>query len=235
MSTFLAGVQKLAREAGAAGVPSTVVSQTGESKRLVDWYIDAYTEIQNRHKWKWMRYGFTVDTTSGDDSYAYGDCTDLGTSAPITRFNDWRLNDDYDPPKIYLTSAGVGGERWLIYTAWDDFKRVYKIGAQSANTGAPAHITVDPQNNIMLGPSPNGIYTLTGDYYRSDQVLAADADVPEMPTQFHNLIVYKALEKYARYEEAQLLFNMASVEVKRLTRQLERNQMAGFGASPPLA
>lgn len=233
---FLAGVQKFARKAGATSQPSAVTSQTGEAQRLVDDYIDAYTEIQNKHPWRWLRRGFTFNTTSGDDSYAYGDVTDVDAGTAIARFSEWRLSDPRDPPKIYLTSTGVSGERWLVYIPWEDFKRIYKIGSQSSNTSAPAHISVDPLDNIVLGPSPNGIYTVTGDFIRSAQILAADADIPEMPTQFHNLIVYKAIEKYAIYEEvAPQILAYAQSESKRMMRQLENNQCPKFRMARSLA
>lgn len=235
MSTFLEGVQDLASEAAVAASPSTVVSQTGESLRLVTWYQKAYTEIQNRHGglWRWLRRDFTFDTTASDDTYEYGDVTDVDAGAVISRFNRWRINDYEDPPKAYLTSSGVGGEYWLNYVEWEDFKRIYKIG--TAITGQPAHITVDPRNQIVLGPTPDAIYTITGEFYRSKQSLTANADTPEMPEQFHDLIVYRALEKYARYEEQELLLRMAQREGMRLMRQLESDQFPRFKMAGPLA
>jgi hypothetical protein len=237
MSTFLELAVDLAEEVDLASNPASVESQAGEFKKLVKWLTKSYMEIQNRAggRWRWLRREFTVNTTSGDDSYAPGDCTDVDAATTIDRFSEWRLIDPRDPPKIYLTSTGVGGEYWLIYIPWDDFKRIYKIGSQATNTGSPAHITFDPQNNIVLGPAPNDIYTVTGDFYRSPQVLALDADVPEMPSHYHNLIVYRAMEKYGRFNAAPEVELRGRVEGRALLRQLENNQMPKMRTAAPLA
>lgn len=233
--TYLTGVQALGYEADLASVPGTVVSQTGEYAALCRWYRDAWIEIQNAHdsNWRWMRHTAKVSTVAGTDTYAYGTLTDQTTLAAITRFKRWIADNDEDPPKIYLTSAGVGTETWLSYMPWDDFKAIYRIGTQ--NNGFPAHITVDPQNRIVLGPKPNDIYVLTLDYIRSAQVLSADADVPELPTDYHLLIVYRALEKYAFRESAPELLARAEKEAKRMMRQLEKNQLEPLRQCGPLA
>lgn len=238
MSTFLSLCQDLCRECDIASgedAISAVANQSGELQRIVKWVANSYTELQNRHQgqWRWLRHGFTVDTTEDDDTYAYGDVTDTTTSAAITRFSRWYLEDCEDPPKIYLTSSGVGTQNWLIYTPWEWFKTIYRIGSQ--NSGYPAHITVDPQNNLVIGPKPNGVYTITGDYYRSAQVLAADDDEPEMPPQFHQLIVYMAMAKYGGFESAQEVIYRAQNEGGPLLRQLEANQLPPMRLAGPLA
>lgn len=234
MATFLSGVQDLARECDLASVPSAVTGQTGEFADMVRWYARAYREIQNRHKdWRWLRRTATVSTTASDDTYASSDFTDSTDAAAISRFGSWRLQHAEDPPKIYLSSSGVGNERWLVYTPWDWFKSIYKIGTQ--NTGTPAHITVDPNNNILLGPSPNDTYVVTVDYYMSSQELAANSDTPEMPARFHDLIVYRALEKYAYRESASEVLMRAQTEARRLMRQLEADQLECPYFGGPLA
>ena len=233
---YLALCKKVSGECGVAGgyaVPTAVTGQTGELARICNWTAQAYTEVQNKPNWLWMRHGFTVNTVADDDTYAYGDITDTTTSAVITRLSHWRLNDRRDPPKIYLTSAGVGTQNWMIWVPWEDFKSVYRIGTQ--NSGYPVHITVDPQNNVVIGPKPNGIYTITGDYQRSAQTLAADADTPEMPSQYHMLIVYRAMEKYGFFESAPEVLQRGREAGDAMMRQLENNQLPGFRMGGPMA
>ncbi len=235
MSTFLQLAQSLRQECGVAGTgPSTVVGQVGELKRLVDWVSEAWTEIQNRHRnWRWLRYGFTFQTVADDDTYAYGDVSDAVTAVAITRFSHWLLTDRYDPPKIFLTSAGVGTQTWMIWVPWEHFKTIYRIGTQ--NSGYPIHITVDPQNNIVMGPKPNGIYTVVGDYQRSAQTLALDADTPEMPTDYHKLIVYRAMEDYGYFEAAPEVLARGVKKGSLLMRQLELDQLPAMREPEPLA
>jgi len=235
-TTYLALVQKLRQEAEVAGTgPTTVTGQTGQLGRLVTWTTDAYKEIQNRFtNWRWLRSTFTVNTTSGDDSYAPIDCTDDRLTATISRFSHWWLLDEYGYPnvKIYLSSGGVGGERWLTYLPWPSFRAIYKIGTQ--NNGAPAHFTVDPRNNLVLGPKPDAVYVVSGEYQMGPQILAADDDVPEMPGQFHDLIVYRALARYGMNSVAQEAVARAEVEGNRMLRALEANQLPQLGIAGPL-
>lgn len=234
MSTRLQLVQALHREIDAAGSgPTATTNQTGEFQLLVDWVDNAWIEIQNRHPWRWLRRKFTLATTSGDDTYAFGDCTDVDAAAAISRFSYWHFSDSVHPPRIYLTSAGSGTETWLISVIWEQFSLVYKLGTQ--NNGYPSWITVDPQNNILLGPQPAGAYTITGDFYRGAQIFSADGDIPEMPTRFHRLIVYWAMKKYGRYRESRGALIAGEAEGDPMMRDLEYDQLEQPPWAGPLA
>ncbi len=237
MSTYLQLCRKVCLECSVAGgdtVPTAVTGQVGELDRIVNWVADVWTELQNKHpNWRWMRHGFTVNTVADDDTYAYGDITDTTTSAVITRLGRWWVDDPEDCAKIYLTSAGVGTQGYLTFLPWEHFKSIYRIGTQ--NSGYPAHITIDPQNRIVLGPKPNGIYTVTGDYQRSAQTLSADADEPEMPAQFHKLIVYGAMEDYGFFESAPEVLARGKSKGLSMLRQLQLNQLPEPRQAPPLA
>lgn len=232
MATYLTGSQDLARECGLSQSPSDVTTQTGELARIVYWYRDAYTEIQNRTRWRFLRHGFTFPTVADTQAYAYTDATDSTSSSTISRFGSWYLKDLDNPPKCYLTSSGVGSQYFLSFMPWEWFNTVYNISSQSS--GPPAHISIDPQDQIVLGPTPNDAYTVTGEYYRSAQVLAANGDTPEMPTQFHKLIVYAGMLEYAGFEAAQEVEVRATKGYNRLMRQLENNQMPPLSFAAPL-
>lgn len=222
MATFLEGVRELARECRLPSRPSTVIDQRGDFLDIVTWYNKAWEDIQRRHKWRWLRHTASVSTVEDDDTYAYGSFTDATSGAAITRFRCWLADSDDDPPKIYLSSSGVGGERWLAFHEWDWFKALYRIGTQ--NSGQPAFITVDPSNRLVIGPAPNGVYVVTLDYIRGIQTLALNGDTPEMPADYHDLIVYAALIKYAYQEVSAESLAFAREEYKRLMSQLEREQ-----------
>lgn len=237
MSTFLELVKSLRQECGIAGTgPTTVTGQVGELKQLVDWTADAYTEIQGRHggKWRWLHREFTLPTVASTSAYAYTSATDVVASAAVDRFTAWSVADREDPPKIYLTASGVSAERWLIHADWSWFRSIYKIG--TAVEGAPVHVSIDTQDKLVFGPVPDAVYTVTGYYWRGPQTLDSDADEPEMPSQFHKLIVYKAMEKYAGFNSAPEVMIRAKNEGTPLMRQLEANQLLrGFRRARPLA
>lgn len=241
MSTFLKICQDVARECGVAGgadaapKPTTVIGQTGELNRIVHWVTDAYNEIQGSQNWRWMRKKFSVDTVAGTDTYAFGDCTDVDDAALITRFKAWRLDDQRNPPKIYLTSTGLGGQVLLTYAPWDNFEYLYKTGSLQTQTSQPVHITVNPKDEIQLGITPNDIYTLIGDYHKSEQILAVDLDVPEMPAAYHDLIKYQAMEFYGLFESAPEIISRAQNGMTRLRNQLKRNQDQPYRIAGPMS
>ena len=237
MSTFLELVKDLRQECGIAGTgPAAVTAQVGELKQLVDWVAQSYVEIQNRHggRWRWLMREFTLTTTAADGVYAYGDAVDDLTTAAIDRFSSWSVNDNQDPPKIYATADGVGAQRWMIYAEWHHFRSVYRIGTQ--NNGKPHHVSIDTQDNLVLGPVPDAEYKVQGYYWRGAQTLEGDNDHPEMPSQFQKLIVYRAMEKYAGFNSAPEVMIRAKNEGGPMMRQLESNQLQReFRMARPLA
>ncbi len=230
MATYLQLCQSLRRECGIAGSgPSAVTGQTGQLEKVVAWVASAWNDIQIRcPQWRWMRSEFTVNTTAGDDTYAYGDCTDAKTSAAIDRFAQWWPHDRIEPFKCYLTSGGVGGQYDLIWMPYEAFRRIYKFGVQQTTQGQPIYVAIDDDERIVLGPIPNGTYTVTGFYQRGPQTLAADGDTPDMPSRFHDAIVYYAMQRYAANSVAPEILARANLEGNRYMRALEQSQMPAF-------
>lgn len=239
MSTYLELSNELASEAGVSGAAasiSAVLNQTGQALRLVNWIKRSHNEIQRRHQnWKWLRSRFTFNTVAGTDTYAYGSITDSRLTGLITRFARWLPFDDSGAANVkrYLTSGGVSGEIWMTFLPWDYFQAVYNRGQQ--NNGPIVHISIDPQNQWVIGPKPDGIYTVSGEYMMSAKVFAADADTPEFPSDFHDLIVYRAMEKYGRFYAAGEVLARGEREGGRLMRQLEADQLPPPSLGAPLA
>lgn len=226
------------QECDASGTgPAAVTNQAGESKRIVDWVKDAWTEIQNRHQnWRWMRSRFTLNTVAGDDTYAYTDATDSKTAAAIARFNRWwwQNEDGMQMVRIYKSSEGVATERRLIAVpSYSYFKYIYRIGTQ--NNGVPAHVSVDEDDNLVIGPKPDGVYVVSGEFQRGPQILAANADIPDCPTKYHLLIVYHAMMKYGGFEAAQEVFSRARALAEPMMRDLEATQLPEITLAEPLA
>ncbi len=231
MSTFLQLCAKLRQETTDSGTgPTTVVGQTGELARFVSWVCDSYTELQqDRDDWLFLRKSFTVNTVAGTGEYAYGACTDTATSALISRFSRWYR----DTLRCYLSSAGVASEYRLIPLEWDVFRRLYRSGPQT--DGQPVYVSFDPTDRIALGPEPSAVYVVTGDCQKGPQTLALDADEPEMPSRFHNLIVYEAMIRYGFNRVAPEALQFAQAEGSRLRGALELSQLPRMSVGEPLA
>lgn len=217
-------VQALHQEAKLAGsAPTGVAGQTGRAADLVRWAIEAWNDIQRDRdgKWKWMRSDFTLDTVAGTASYAYTDCKDVGDNATIARFRRWDL-DKRQPPLIYLSADGKATEREMFVDEWSHFRSVYRRGTHTASY--PGSITTDWADNLHVGPKPDAVYRVTGNYWKSNQILADDDDIPEMPADYHFMIVYRAIVKYAYNNVSHAILARAKAEGVPLYDALSLNQ-----------
>lgn len=233
MSTYLALCQKLRQQTVDAGTgPGSVLSNTGELARFVQWIADAWSELQqDREGWLWMRKSFTCPTVASTGDYAY-DATglvDTISAAAITRFSHWYKYKF----TAYLASDGVAGEYPLRFQEWDTFKRFYRFGAQT--DAQPLCVSIDPTMRFCLGPKPDAVYTISGDYQIGPQILAADSDTPEMPSRFHDLIMYEAMSKYGGHRVAPEAMLRAVSEGGRLRSALEMSQLPPITFGEPLA
>lgn len=224
--TFLELVKRLRQEAGVTGSgPSTVASQTGELKRLVDWTASAWREIQNLHDtWRWMRSTATVSTTAGDGSYTL---SDFGISAS---FAYWYP----DSFTIYRSSIGQSDERDLTWTDYDTWRRLYNFGSAASTRTSPNEFSIAPDESIVLGFLPDDVYVVKGDYQSGTITLADDADIPACPTRFHEVIVWKALMYYGEFESAPEAYGRARKNYSVWLDSLERSQLPPLTLAPPL-
>jgi hypothetical protein len=210
--TFLELVQRTRRECGISGDgPVTTVDQVREMKRLVDWVSQAWVDIQNaRSDWEFMWESFTFPTVAGQREYT---AAGLG----LTSFKKWR----HDSFRLYLQSAGAATETFLDYfQSFANFRNYYLVGSQQLVRARPLDITVTPERKLWLGPVPNDIYIVSGEYYRKAQVLADDADVPDIDEDYHMLIVYGAMKKYGMFEVANEQITAAREESATLANRM---------------
>ena len=217
-------VQSLHNEAKLAGsAPTATAGQTGRSADLVRWVIEAYNDIQRERdgKWKWLKGEWYIDTVASTASYAKTVVKDVTDAAAITRFRGWDL-DDREKPLIYLTSAGEATERELQVWDFRDFRYRYIRATHTASY--PGVISAKADDKLFLGPTPDAIYYVTGNYWKNIQELAVDADIPEMPSDFHMAIVYRALVKYGFDSVSPEVLARAEFDGKSLWESLVNNQ-----------
>lgn len=225
---FLALAQRLRQEANVSGpgTPATVVNQRGISKTLVDWISQAWIEIQeSRDNWEWLWREFTFDTTA--DIRDYDPVADIGLST----FSRW----DTNAFRIYLTSDGAAAEGRLRYIEYPKWRSIYRRGMTAVESNAPVRCTVLPDEKLRIDPAPNGIYTVSGEYYVVPVQLVANTDTPAIPPEYHMAIVYKALQYYASFYESPSLYNSAVVNYDRIMRPLLRKKLPQFDIAGPLA
>lgn len=221
---FLGLVQRTRQECEGVGTQITsVVSQTGEAKRYVDWVQSAWLHIQGLEPdWLFMRSSFTFQTVIGTGDYTTA-------TAGATNFGHW-FPDTF---RCYLTATGVSDEQFLAEWGYQDLRNVYRMGTQ--NNARPAIFAIKPgDKSIMLGPKPDAVYTVAGEYQRTATELSS-GDTPDIPTNLHMVIVYKAMEYYALFESAPEALSRAQTGYKDLLRQLRAVELPEIELGEPLA
>lgn len=240
MSTFLELAQQVASESGTMSgtVPNAVTGQTGRLAKIVRWTNQAYRSIQNAHaQWRWLQGRFSGPTVAGQQGYAGTDFTDVDSAATITRFAEWVYTGDEreDRFSLYDPSIGAADETILRFLTWDDFYALRMRGAVSTEQDRPGFFTIAPTNKLLLSKLPDKVYTVRGQYRKSPQELAADGDIPEMPTRFHDLIVDVALEYLGTSDEAVVQIPLWRLRKFQKFSELERDQLPTIRLAGPLA
>lgn len=228
---YLQLAQRLAVECGVTGTISTVVGQTGMYAKLINWVNDAWLEIQGMHdNWNWMREPFAFNTVASTGNYDPNSTTNTVTSQLMTDLRYW-WPDTFRCQKV---SIGVQDEQWLVEWEYQVFRNTYRFNVQV--NGRPVVFAIMPNDKkVMLGQIPDDVYQISGEYQVLPTSLAADTDVPAIPTHLHLAIVYKAMQFYGLYEAAPEVLSKGNTEFSRLMNQLEREQLPGLWLGNPLA
>jgi len=237
--TYLGLVQRLQSESGTSGsAVTTLVGVTGEALRLKNWIAQAYVEIQAlHHDWLWLMQDVQFDTIANQQSYSPTTTTfTTPAGVGIADFARWKIDPlaGESSFRLWLASSGSDNETWLHEVDYVAFRDYYLFGRRRVTYARPISISVDPQQNLLLGLGPNDVYTVVGKYFQAPQFLSADADVPAMPARFHMLIVYWALEHYSFYEAAPEVIAGATKFGKRMLRELEAAQLPSLIGFDPL-
>lgn len=224
---LLSIAQRLRQESGgiSGNGPTTTVSQLGEMKSVVDWCLSAYEDIQNLHTdWAFLCTDLTFSTVANTSTY----------SAPTVgapEYGEW-IQDSF---RSYLTSGGVGGEQYMRWMSWPEFRDTYLIGSTRVTTGQPLYIAQKPDTSLVVWPTPNAVYTINGEYYKRAQTMKVDADIPIIPAKYHMIIVWRALMFYAGQANAPEMYAVGEREYKRLLNQLRASQLPDMMMAGPLA
>ena len=208
---FLELCQRVVQEAdtGSQG-PVSTAGQRGEALYVVNAVVRSWRDIQQiRPDWSFRRSELSLPLVAGTHTYAPEAATDTNASALVSRFSDWYLDtvriDDIISP--------------LIFEPWDQFRYIRTIGTSSSATGRPIIFTILPdKRSLRFWSIPDAAYTITASYVKSPQVLASDSDVPEIEDEFHEVIVWRALQFLGR--------RIAAPEIISDAKDRERQMMA---------
>lgn len=208
---YLALCQRTRHKCGIQGDgPTAVTRQSGILKYVVDAVAAAWREIQTESDaWNFMWARFEFATTDGSRDYSLADMQ-------IDRLAEQSITC-YD---ITETES----EEWrLTYKPYFAFSQQFDLG--TVETGKPQYVTVTPDGSIRVYPTPDSAdYRVQGDYYSQVVELAANTDVPVLPSKFHDAIVYKAMMDVGAYIGAAEVVQMGEVQYKAMLRKMYRDE-----------
>lgn len=228
---YLQLVQSAIAECGASNTSVlTVVGATGEQLRFVNWVKDSWLEIQNKHEdWGFMRSSYLLNlpagngtsftTTSGRSTYPLGVVAGTTSMVAAASLGKW---DQYSFRNFSTANVLRSDEIVMDLITFDEWRNSYELGALRQVVTRPVAVAIAPDNTVCVGPPSNGLYTVEADYWVAPQTFALDADVPTgLQAQYHMLIVYGVMKKYAAYEAAPEVKTRADEEFGTMFRQLE--------------
>lgn len=209
---FLEIVKDVRRLIGVQGEgPTLVESAVGVELVICDSVKYAFVDIQNlRQDFRFLDETKTFNTQVGKDNYTLAE---IFNTVPEPQFRSYQKD-------TFRITAGT--KRILYYRDYREQELRY---LNSTQTEVPSEFSIGPHNDITLKAIPNGVYAVAFRYYRSPQVLTASTDIPILPTAFHRLITYKALERMAVYLGQPEIFRAYAIETAKMSGQLMRDQV----------
>lgn len=216
---FRALCQDLVKELGISGGtgPSTVLNQTGEYANVVRWIRDSSLWIDNLWRdWKylWVEYDGTL--------------TGQSLTLPAVR--------EVDRTSVWL-NFGTSTARNLTWVEWATM-RGYRAGV--TQLGTPVYFSVDPAGVVWLD-RPVTSQPIHLEYWKKPVTLTNDTDEPDLPEEYHRLIVCRAGIMYGNREAAPEVISGMESEYIDLLEKLQSDQLETFrsermsGQDVPLA
>jgi hypothetical protein len=224
MATFLELVKDLARQDGSISPVSitSVVDQTGRPEKMVNWVQKAYTNIQNsRRDWGWLIDEFTATLIPGTAIYT-------PASFNLTRFSNWLRDNQWQQPlSLRDPLIGLSDEGELQEVTYQYWRERYGRGDRSLTEywDRPTEYAITPKGEIAFGSFPDEAYVIRGQYQKGPQLLVGNGDIPEMPSRFHDLIVWEAHRLLLIHDGAYNESQFPTMEMATLRHQLEMDQL----------
>jgi hypothetical protein len=210
-STYLELCQETRRVCAITGSgPSSVTGQTGILQKLVYWVADADVAIQRTWiNWDFLyRTDFSVATVAGSAEYIKP--LDLGA---------------WDKTSVFL-NRGTSTNQQLFEI---EYRRYFSQMANGViSQTKPGNFILPPSKNLILYPTPNAVYTLTANYWRTPVRMVNNADTSLIPESYIRAIIARAKMYYAIEEEATEVYNEALSEFIQTMNQLQADQLPGW-------
>lgn len=131
---------------------------------------------------------------------------------------------------FYIQPIDSSTRRRLQFVSWEDFQAM--SNNQGNLAGEPVAFTETAQGWFDFYPRPSKQYQLWFDYSKPFQPLTGDDDVPDLPTAYHEAILWKAVMYYADFDRQPDVFARAERRYKTLQNVFEFQKLPTLTWSP---
>lgn len=211
-STYLELVNRVIQECGiSGGSVSSVVGQSGMRQKVVTWVQESDLYIQRLFRdWNFLHSTFSGSTIASTSEVSKP--SDLGR---------------WDTDSIYVDYT-TDNAKQLSQIDYSDYRNNYGLG--TVESDSPDHFALKPNKDLILYPTPDAVYSITGDYWKLPTKLSANSDTSSIPEHFEDVIVHRAKVLYAQHEEAQEMFSYAVEEFRQALNDLIANELNDMDA-----
>lgn len=158
---------------------TTSVTSTTYVKMVGDFINDAKTLVGQAADWSGLRETITISTTASDNTYSLtGGKDNIKVMCMLNDTNNSFMHyqtKDWFNEQLYINSASEGTPQYYTYNGLDS----------------------NGDTQILLGPTPDGVYSIRVDTVKRQADLSTDADVllvPSMPV-IHLTVALLARER----------------------------------------
>jgi len=190
------------------------IRDTGYSSAEIKSYInDTQNDVYNEYRLPFMQdvQAYTLTANVSDITNGTGLPTDYVQAMDITLTSSGR-----EKVLTYMDTQTVDS----MYPDPDDTTR------HPANVPDKWYIYAD---TIKVYPVPNDAYTVSLRFYKKPTELSADADVPEIPSEFQELLImgaaYRVMQVKDNYDQAAILQNKYDEILQKLVLKCSQPQV----------
>lgn len=130
----------------------------------------------------------------------------------------------YDTPTNYVAGATLPPQGDTVtYVPWEEWRLEYDF--YPCTGSYPNVISETPLGSYALYPFPLNSYVLGFDFTRKAPQMSAYDDTPEaLPEEYHDYLIWKAVEEFADFDSNPRLFSRAIKHTRQYWNWMDRDQ-----------
>ena len=212
-----------------------ITSQGNPSEQIVNFMT--WDDFRNIYQYATQRENYArpviISVAPNDKALAFGPIPDGATGTATTMTLAGAYSNLVQPgTSVQGATSGASAMVGTLlgptsFTIWN------QVG--NFTNGENIQVSGVTQSTLASTGTIADSYTIACECWVAPQQLVNDADVPLMPAQFHNAIVYLAMQKYAGFESAPEVDARAEKMLNPMLNRLYIDQLPVMASGPPLA